>query len=75
MTRTGRVASAAKWVRSSRIPPVTGHKFFLLFLFLLADLVFYPYAGETTGPGYYLLRSLGIAVTLVTVYAVSFRRG
>ena len=30
-----------------RILPVTGHKFFLLFLFLLADLAIYPYVGDT----------------------------
>jgi hypothetical protein len=73
--RSGRVATATEWISSARIPPVTGHKFFLLFLFLLADLVFYPYVGETSGPRYYLFRALGIAVTLVSVYAVSFRRG
>ncbi len=73
--RSGPVATAKKWIPSGRIPPVTGHKFFLLFLFLLGELVFYPFVGETVGSRYYLYRSLGIAVTLVSVYAVSFRKG
>ena len=57
-----------------RILPVTGRKFFLLFLFLLLDLALYPYVGDT-GVGYHVFRVFGIAVTLMTVYAVSFRRG
>jgi hypothetical protein len=73
--RSAPVATAKKWIPSARIPPVTGHKFFLLFLFLLGELVFYPFVGEAAGPRYYLYRSLGIAVTLVSVYAVSFRKG
>jgi hypothetical protein len=50
------------------------HRFFLLFLFLLSYLVLYPYVGET-GTGHYVLRIASIAVTLMSVYAVSFRRG
>jgi hypothetical protein len=57
-----------------RILPVTGRKFFLLFLFLLADLALYPYMGDT-GARYQVFRVLGAAVTLMSVYAVSFRRG
>jgi hypothetical protein len=57
-----------------RILPVTGHKFFLLFLFLLLDLALYPYVGDS-GVRYHLFRIFGAAVTLMTVYAVSFRRG
>ena len=57
-----------------RILPVTGHKFFLLFLFLLLDLALYPYVGDT-GVRYHVFRVFGAAVTLMTVYAVSFRRG
>jgi hypothetical protein len=57
-----------------RILPVTGHKFFLLFLFLLSDLALYPYVGET-GARYQMFRMFGAAVTLMSVYAVSFRRG
>ena len=57
-----------------RIEPVTGHKFFLLFLFLLAYLVMYPYVGET-GMRYYVFRLASAALTLMCVYAVSFRKG
>jgi hypothetical protein len=57
-----------------RILPVTGRKFFLLFLFLLADLALYPYVGGS-GVGYQVFRMVGFAVTLMSVYAVSFRRG
>jgi hypothetical protein len=57
-----------------RIPPITGHKFFLLFLFLLSYLTLYPYMGET-GARYLLFRTLGAGLTLMSVYAVSFRRG
>ena len=57
-----------------RILPVTGHKFFLLFLFLLSDLALYPYMSNT-GARYYVFRMVGAAVTLMSVYAVSFRKG
>ena len=57
-----------------RILPFTGHKFFLLFLFLLSDLALYPYVGDT-GARYHVFRMFGAAVTLMSVYAVSFRRG
>ncbi len=56
-----------------RILPVTGHKFFLLFLFLLSDLALYPYMGDT-GARSQVFRMFGVAVTLMSVYAVSFRR-
>jgi hypothetical protein len=52
-----------------------GHRFFLLFLFLLADLAFYPFVNDTLGARYYMFRALGIAITVIAVYAVSFRRG
>lgn len=55
--------------------PFSGRKFSLLFLFLLADLVFYPYVGESTGTRYYIFRLLGIVITLLSVYAISFRKG
>jgi uncharacterized membrane protein len=57
-----------------RMLPVTRHKFFLLFLFLLTDLALYPYVGNT-GVRYQVFRMVGAAVTLMSVYAVSFRRG
>src|ERR1700754_2669863 len=55
--------------KSSSVAP----RFFLLFLFLLANLIFYPFA-EGTGIGYYLFRTSAYAVVLLSVYAVSFRR-
>lgn len=57
-----------------RILPVTGRKFFLLFLFLLTYLALYPYMGST-GVRYYLFRLVSAALTLMCVYAVSFRKG
>src|SRR3984957_11704899 len=57
-----------------RILPVTGRKFFLLFLFLLSYLALYPYMGDT-GARYYVFRVVSAAVTLMCVYAVSFRKG
>jgi hypothetical protein len=57
-----------------RVQPVTGHKFFLLFLFLLAYLALYPYMGDT-GTRYYVFRLASAALTLMCVYAVSFRKG
>jgi hypothetical protein len=65
---------AAAHSSARRVLPVTGRKFFLLFLFLLADLALYPYMGED-GAHYQVFRALGAAVTLMSVYAVSFRRG
>ena len=59
---------------AQRVLPVTGRKFFLLFLFLLAYLALYPYMGHT-GARYYVFRLVSAAVTLMCVYAVSFRKG
>jgi len=53
--------------------PSAPPRFFLLFLFLLANLILYPFA-EGTGIGYSLFRTSGYAVTLLSIYAVSFRR-
>jgi hypothetical protein len=47
-----------------RVQPVTGHKFFLLFLFLLAYLALYPYMGDT-GAHYYGFRLASAALTLM----------
>ena len=52
---------------------IAARKFFLLFIFLLLTLILYPYT-EGSGSRYYLLRFLGSAVVLLSVYAVSFRR-
>ncbi|MDQ2712455.1 MAG: potassium channel family protein [Acidobacteriota bacterium] len=52
---------------------VMQRKFSLLFLFLLAYLVLYPYA-QHGGFRYAAFRVFGIVVTVLSVYAVSFRR-
>ncbi len=51
-----------------------GRRFFLLFLILLATLLFYPYA-ETSAFLYFSFRALGSLAVLFSVYAVSLRRG
>jgi hypothetical protein len=59
---------------TARLDRIAEHKFFLLFLFLLTYLVLYPFMGET-GPRFHMFRMASIAVTLMSVYAVSFRKG
>jgi len=58
---------------SKRALPIEGHRFFVLFVFLLATLVLYPYAEESQF-SYYALRLIGSAVILLSVYAAGFRR-
>jgi hypothetical protein len=69
-----RVSTATDERPAQRVLPVTGRKFFLLFLFLLSYLALYPYMGNT-GARYYVFRLVSAAVTLMCVYAVSFRKG
>ncbi|HEX4770711.1 MAG TPA: ion channel [Bryobacteraceae bacterium] len=52
---------------------VTERKFGVLFLFLLAYLVLFPYA-RNTGLPYLTFRVFGSVVTVLSIYAVSFRR-
>ena len=61
-------------LRKQRLIPWRERRFALLFAFLLLSLVMYPYA-ESSSFGYYAFRTLGSAVILLTVYAVTFRRG
>jgi hypothetical protein len=51
----------------------TRHRFLMLFLFLLATLIAYPYT-EGHGFGYYAFRVLGGLVVALSVYVVSFGR-
>jgi Ion channel len=51
----------------------TGHKFFVLFVYLLAALIFYPSLIKS-GYGYLAFRVVGSAGILLTVYAISLRR-
>jgi hypothetical protein len=53
---------------------VTGHRFLILFILLLASVIAYPYMEEGV-PGYYTLRLLTGGILALSVYAVSFRRG
>jgi hypothetical protein len=62
-------ASAGSWHAQA----LTGHKFFLLFLFLLASLILYPYV-QNGGFGYFAFRLVGSAGILVAVYAIRLRR-
>jgi hypothetical protein len=64
-----RIQISLGWTRS-----LTERKFYLLFLSLLAVLVLYPYI-QHTGFGYLGFHIFGSAVILLSVYAVSFRRG
>ena len=57
----------------SRLSRLRGHRFSLLLLFLLGSLPLYPYA-EAPGPIHYTFRAVAIAITLLTVWAVAFRR-
>ena len=58
----------------SPLHTLQNHRFAILFLFLLGSLAAYPYA-EVSGAGYIVFRLLSAAILLLTVYAVSFRRG
>jgi Ion channel len=58
---------------SRHLPDPKGHKFFLLFLFLLASLVLYPYV-QNGGFSYFAFRILGSTAIVVAVYAIRLRR-
>ena len=59
--------------QSEAVTGITGHRFFLLFLFLLATLLLYPYA-EASRFGYVAFRVLGSAAILLAVYAAKLHR-
>ena len=52
---------------------LTGHKFFLLFLLLLANLILYPYV-QNGGFTYFAFRVIGGAGILLAVYAIRLRK-
>lgn len=54
-------------------PPAAGRRYMILFIFLLATLILYPFA-DNSAAGYYLLRVIGAGVILLSVYAVGYRR-
>jgi hypothetical protein len=59
--------------RRQAVSTLVARRFFLLFLFLLASLVLYPYAQENRIL-YTIFRCLAVAITLLSIYAISFRR-
>jgi hypothetical protein len=59
--------------RPKGLRALAGDKFFLLFLFLLASLVLYPYV-QNGGFGYFAFRIVGSAAILIAVYAIRLRR-
>lgn len=69
----GPLAQAPSPNRPNRVHLLLRQRFALLFFFLLLLIVLYPYA-EGNAFGYYAFRTLGSAVTLLTVYAITFRR-
>jgi len=54
-------------------PAPAGRRYMLLFIFLIATLIVYPFA-DTSATGYYLIRVMGSGVILFSVYAVGYRR-
>jgi Ion channel len=59
--------------RSQPESDLTGHRFSLLFVFLLATLILYPYA-EATHFGFYAFRVTGSFAILISVYAAKIHR-
>ncbi len=55
------------------VEKTVAHRFFLLFVFLLGYLLLYPYTQGSVA-GYVTFRVIAVAITVLSVYAVSFRR-
>jgi hypothetical protein len=70
MAETLPLTKPRRWV--SRV--FTEHRFLMLFLFLLASLIAYPYT-EGGNRGYYAFRVMTGGIIALSVYVVSFRRG
>src|ERR1700691_1462005 len=60
--------------RSVVVRVFVNHRFLLLFLFLLASLIAYPYT-ENSGFGFYAFRVLTGGIIALSVLVGSFRRG
>src|SRR6202047_5075289 len=60
-------------IQSRREPLLGGHRFFLLFVFLLATLILFPYA-EASHFGSYVFRVIGSFAIVVSVYAAKLHR-
>jgi Ion channel len=61
-------------IQSEQEPALTHHRFFLLFVFLLATLILFPYA-EASHFGSYAFRAIGSFSILISVYAAKIHRG
>jgi hypothetical protein len=60
-------------IQSDQEPVLTRHRFFLLFVFLLATLILFPYA-EASHFGGYAFRVIGSFAIVVSVYAANIHR-
>jgi len=67
------MAGDATFLAAKLLKTLANHKYFFLFLFLLASLLLYPYA-ESSAFGYYAFRVIGSTTIVFCVYAASFRR-
>ena len=56
-----------------RQPAISGHKFLVLFSYLLFALILYPFVKEDS-IGYFVFRVIGSAGILLMLYAISLRR-
>jgi hypothetical protein len=65
--------SPAQPTNPGDVQPLTGHKFFVLFVFLLAVLILYPYL-QDGGYRYFAFRIVGSVGILVAVYAIRLRK-
>src|ERR1700746_3905705 len=61
-------------ISSPKVSALTRHRFFLLFIFLLATLILFPYA-EATHYGSYAFRIIGSFAIIISVYAAKVHRG
>ena len=60
-------------MQSPREASLTSHRFFVLFVFLLATLILFPYA-EASRFGSYAYRVMGSFTVVVSVYAAKIHR-
>jgi hypothetical protein len=60
-------------IQPEQEPALNRHRFFLLFVFLLATLILFPYA-EASHFGSYAFRVIGSVAILVSVYAAKIHR-
>ena len=60
-------------IQSEQEPALTGHRFFLLFVFLLATLILFPYA-EASHFGSYAFRVIASFTVIASVYAANIHR-